>query len=57
MRVRITEALIGRADDLAWRMKLRGNDAVHLAAAREWQGRLEEPINARDILTANCGRR
>jgi predicted nucleic acid-binding protein len=44
VRVRITEVLIARADDLAWRMKLRGYDAVHLAAALEWQDRLGEPI-------------
>src|SRR4051794_23039641 len=37
VRVPITEALIARADDLAWTMNLRGYDAVHLASALEWQ--------------------
>jgi len=40
IRIRVTEALVARADDLAWSFKLRGYDAVHLAAALEWQDRL-----------------
>ncbi len=44
VRVRVTEALIARADSLAWGHKLRGYDAVHLAAALEWQDRLNETI-------------
>lgn len=44
VRIRVTEALVARADDLAWTFNLRGYDAVHLAAALEWQDRLGEPI-------------
>lgn len=44
VRVSITEALIARADDLAWTMNLRGYDAVHLAAALDWQDRVAEPV-------------
>jgi hypothetical protein len=44
MRIRVTESLIARADGLAWTFRLRGYDAVHLAAALEWHDRLGEPI-------------
>ena len=44
VRVRVTEALVARADGLAWSHKLRGYDAIHLAAALEWQDRLSETI-------------
>ena len=44
MRIRITESLVARADDLAWTFRLRGYDAVHLAAALEWHDRIGEPI-------------
>ena len=44
VRVRVTEALIARADSLAWSHKLRGYDAIHLAAALEWQDRVSETI-------------
>jgi len=44
VRVRVSEALIARADSLAWSHKLRGYDAVHLAAALEWQDRVNETI-------------
>jgi predicted nucleic acid-binding protein len=40
----ITETLIARADNLAWTLKLRGYDAVHLAAALHWSDRLGEPV-------------
>lgn len=43
-RIRITEALIARAGDLAWTLRLRGYDAVHLAAALHWSERLAEPV-------------
>ena len=44
IRVRVTEALLARADGLAWSHRLRGYDAIHLAAALEWQDRLNESI-------------
>src|SRR5207249_4686334 len=44
MRIRVTESLVARADDIAWAFRLRGYDAVHLAAALEWQDRIGEPI-------------
>jgi uncharacterized protein len=44
MRIRITELLIARADDVARTFRLRGYDAVHLAAALEWHERIEKPI-------------
>lgn len=42
--VQITEALIARADALAWEHKLRGYDAVHLAAALTWREALGEVV-------------
>jgi predicted nucleic acid-binding protein len=44
MRIRVTESLVARADALAWTFRLRGYDAVHLAAALEWHDRVGEPI-------------
>ena len=44
MRIRVTESLVERADDVAWTFRLRGYDAVHLAAALEWHDRMDEPI-------------
>jgi predicted nucleic acid-binding protein len=44
IRIRVTEALVARADELAWTFQLRGYDAVQLAAALEWQDRLGEPV-------------
>ena len=35
LRIRITESLVARADDVAWTFRLRGYDSVHLAAALE----------------------
>lgn len=37
VRIRATEALVSRADSLAWEFNLRGYDAVHLASADLWQ--------------------
>jgi predicted nucleic acid-binding protein len=37
LRVPVTEALIDRADTLAWEYGLRGYDAVQLASALTWQ--------------------
>ena len=36
-RVSISEALVERAETLAWEYGLRGYDAVHLASALSWQ--------------------
>ena len=44
VRIRITEALIARADHLAWNFQLRGYDAVHLAAALHWSEGLGETV-------------
>jgi predicted nucleic acid-binding protein len=44
VRIQITEAVVARADDLAWGRGLRGYDAVHLAAATSWQDALGEPV-------------
>jgi len=44
MRVRVTEAVVARADALAWERGLRGYDAVQLAAAIHWQEALGETV-------------
>jgi uncharacterized protein len=44
VRLRITEAVVARADRLAWAHALRGHDAVHLAAALLWQEALDAPV-------------
>ncbi len=44
VRIRITESLIAKADDVTWTFQLRGYDAVHLAAALEWHHRIGESI-------------
>jgi predicted nucleic acid-binding protein len=44
VRVQATEALMSRADALAWELGLRGYDAVHLASALLWQEGMEQPI-------------
>jgi predicted nucleic acid-binding protein len=36
-RIPVTEALVARADSLAWDHALRGHDAVQLASALTWQ--------------------
>ena len=36
-RLPVTEALVGRAESLAWEFGLRGYDAVQLASALTWQ--------------------
>ncbi len=36
-KVPVTEALVARAEDLAWDAALRGDDAVQLASALTWQ--------------------
>lgn len=44
LRLRINEAVVKRADELAWEHNLRGYAAVHLAAALSWQAALDEPV-------------
>jgi predicted nucleic acid-binding protein len=44
LRVPVTEALVERADALAWEHGLRGYDSVHLAAALTWQESAGEEI-------------
>jgi len=43
-RLPITEPLVARADALAFEHNLRGYDAVHLAAALNWQELLDLPV-------------
>lgn len=43
-RVSVTEALVERADGLAWEHGLRGYDAVQLASALTWQESVGEEI-------------
>jgi len=44
VRLQMTEALVARADTLAWEQSLRGYDAVHLAAAILWQEALGKTV-------------
>jgi predicted nucleic acid-binding protein len=44
VRVPVTEALVERADALAWEHGLRGYDAVQLASALSWQESVGEGI-------------
>jgi predicted nucleic acid-binding protein len=44
LRVSVTEALVERAEALAWEHRLRGYDAVHLASALTWQASAGEEI-------------
>lgn len=44
VRVAVTEALVERADTLAWEHGLRGYDAVQLASALTWQESVGEEI-------------
>ena len=44
VRVQVTEMVVARADTLAWNHKLRGYDAVHLAAALLWQEAMGAPV-------------
>jgi predicted nucleic acid-binding protein len=37
LRVPVTEAVVQRAETLAWELGLRGYDAVHLASSLAWQ--------------------
>lgn len=44
VRVAVSEAVVARADVLAWEHGLRGYDAVHLATALVWQEILGETV-------------
>jgi uncharacterized protein len=44
VRVPITEALVARAETLAWEHALRGYDAVQLAAALAWHDALGQDV-------------
>jgi predicted nucleic acid-binding protein len=44
LRVPVTEALVERAETLAWEHGLRGDDAVQLASALTWQESAGEEI-------------
>ncbi len=44
VRIQATEALIGRADEVAWEFGLRGYDAVHLASALLWRDGLGREV-------------
>ena len=43
-RLRLSESVVARADELAWEHGLRGYAAVHLAAALSWQAALDEAL-------------
>ena len=43
-RIPVTEALVTRADTLAWDYALRAYDAVQLASALTWQESLGRPV-------------
>jgi predicted nucleic acid-binding protein len=44
VRVRATEVLVVRADELAWQLGLRGYGALHLASALTWQEGMGEEV-------------
>lgn len=44
VRVAVSEAVVARADGLAWQYGLRGYDAVHLATALVWQEVMGETV-------------
>ncbi len=50
-RIPVTEALVSRAETLAWDHGLRGYDAVQLAAALTWQDSI-----GKDVILAAFGR-
>ena len=43
-RVQVTEELVVQAGELAWQHRLRGYDAVHLAAASVWRTRMAAAV-------------
>jgi predicted nucleic acid-binding protein len=44
VRIGVDEALVARAEVLAWEYALRGYDALHLASALAWQERIQHPV-------------
>jgi len=44
VRIPVTEALVARADGLAWEHGLRGYDAVQLATALPWHDSVGQPV-------------
>ena len=44
VHINVDEALVSRAEGLAWEYSLRGYDAVHLAAAQVWQEQIGHPV-------------
>ncbi len=44
VRIQVSEAVVARADTLAWDHGLRGYDAIHLAMALVWQEIMGEHI-------------
>jgi uncharacterized protein len=44
VRVQVSEAVVARADALAWQHGLRGYDTIHLAAASLWQEVMTETV-------------
>jgi predicted nucleic acid-binding protein len=44
VRIAVNEALVSRAEALAWEYILRGYDALHLASALTWQERIQQPV-------------
>lgn len=43
-QIGVTDAVVARAEAIAWEHQLRGYDAVHLASALLWQEMLAEPV-------------
>ena len=44
MKLPVTEALVARAETLAWDHGLRGDDAVQLAAALAWRDSVGQDV-------------
>lgn len=44
VRIQVSEAILGRADGLAWEHALRGYDAVQLACALWWRDSADEDV-------------
>ena len=44
VRIGVDEALVARAEALAWEYSLRGYDALHLASALAWQERMQHLV-------------
>jgi predicted nucleic acid-binding protein len=44
LTLQVDDALVSRADELAWELDLRGYDAIHLASALIWQDAVGAPV-------------